>query len=204
MQDLAVFTGDIVRSTDMEHATLTQMFVALEAQCATIGGWPASTTSFQRYRGDGWQMALPPQYALRAAAVMRAAARATGKGHDTRIGIGIGQGHIQNGDLGAADGPAFVDAGRALDRIKRGPLMSAPDTTDLLRISLPLVDRIVQGWTSKQAQIAAALLAPSPPTQDALATQLGHSRQLMQKQSDAAGLTALVDSFDVFEQSHNR
>ena len=40
MQDLAVFTGDIVRSTDMEHATLTQMFVALEAQCATIGGWP--------------------------------------------------------------------------------------------------------------------------------------------------------------------
>lgn len=203
MQHLAVFTGDIVRSTDMEAEALSQMFMALEDQCRAIGQWSDSSTVFQRYRGDGWQMTLPARYALRGAIVMRAAARTTGKGHDTRIGIGLGQGHIQGSDLAAAEGPAFVDAGRALDTIKRGPLMAAPDASGLLRIALPLADRIVLGWTPKQAQVASALLAPTPPTQDALATTLGHSRQLMQKQADAAGIAALVESFEVFEQAQH-
>lgn len=111
MQDWAVFTGDIVRSSGMSAAELSDMFAALERQCHMIADWPESRTHFMRYRGDGWQMALPVRYALRAALVMRAAARATGKGHDTRFGIGLGAAQIESGDLAAAEGPAFVQAG---------------------------------------------------------------------------------------------
>ena len=201
MQNWAVFTGDIVRSSDMTPQVLSGVMAALEDAARSIGQWPDSTTAFVRFRGDGWQMALPPVYALRAALVVRAAVRATGKGHDTRIGIGIGAGSLQGGDLSGADGPAFVQSGHALDMLKRAPRLAAPDAPQALRIALPLADRIAQGWTPKQAQVVAALLAPVAPTQDALAQTLGRSRQMTQKQADAAGLGALLDSCDTFEDS---
>lgn len=201
MQNWAVFTGDIVRSTDLGADALQGVFTALENAAQAIAQWPDSTTAFARFRGDGWQMALPPVYALRGALVMRAAVRQTGKDRDTRIGVGVGQGHMQGNDLASADGPAFLHSGRALDAIARGPRMVASDGTVALRCALPLADRIAQGWTPKQAQVAFALLAPSPPTQYALAQTLNRSRQMTQKQADAAGVIALLDSCDAYESA---
>lgn len=199
MQNLAVFTGDIVRSSDLEAGGLTEVFDALEAQAMRIAQWPDSMAPFARFRGDGWQMALPPRYALRAALTLRAAVRSTGKGRDTRIGIGLGAGTMDGNDLAGADGPAFVQSGHALDALKRSPYMAAPDGPLPLRIALPLADEIVQGWTPKQAQVVQALLAPDAPTQEALAQTLGRSRQMTQKQADAAGITALLESCALYE-----
>ncbi len=199
MQNWAVFTGDIVRSTDMGADTLQDVFATLESAAQTIALRPETSAAFVRFRGDGWQMALSPIYALRAALVMRAAVRMTGKGHDTRIGIGIGIGQIAGDDLASADGPAFLQSGRALDVIGRGPRMAAPDGPIALRTALPLADRIAQRWTPKQAQVAYALLVPSPPTQETLAQALGRSRQMTQKQAESAAVSALVTSCEVFE-----
>ena len=236
MQDWAIFTGDIVRSGDLDADGLSHVFTALQTYAAMIANWPHSTLPpnstpflhsppspdtthspdipaspdtaplprniclFTRFRGDGWQMALPPVYALRAALGLRAAVIATGKGRDTRIGIGIGAGRIIAGDLAGAEGPAFVQSGRALDLIKRGPLMTAPNAPRALRACLPLADRIARGWTVKQAEIASVLLSPVPPTHTALAKQLGQSRQLIQKQAEAAGLAALLTSCETLEE----
>ncbi len=201
MQNWAVFTGDIVRSTDLGADALQDVFTALENAAQLIAHWPDSGTAFSRFRGDGWQMALPPVYALRGALVMRAAVRQTGKTRDTRIGVGIGQGQLNGNDLGSADGPAFLHSGRALDAIRRGPRMAAPDGSRALRCALPLADRIAQGWTPKQAQVVFALLTPSPPTQEALAQTLNRSRQMTQKQADAAGVVALLDSCNAYEST---
>lgn len=199
MQNWAVFTGDIVRSSDLEVGGLTEVFDALETQAQRIATWPDSTAPFLRFRGDGWQMALPPRYALRAALTLRAAVRSTGKGRDTRIGIGSGAGLIKDSNLAEADGPAFVQSGHALDTLKRSTRMAAPDGPMALRIALPLADEIAQGWTPKQAQVVQALLAPDAPTQDALAQTLGRSRQMTQKQADAAGIAALLESCETYE-----
>lgn len=201
MQNLAVFTGDIVRSSDLGARGLSNVFTALEAAAQSIARWPDSMAPFARFRGDGWQMALPPHYALRAALSLRAAVRSTGKGIETRIGIGIGTGDISGDDLAGADGPAFVQSGHALDAIKRHCLLSAPEASPVLRAALPLADRIAQGWTPKQAQIVLHLLRPAPPTQEALANQLGSTRQLIQKQADAASVAALIESCEVYEMS---
>ena len=201
MQNLAVFTGDIVRSGALEARELSNVFTALEATARSIADWHDSMAPFARFRGDGWQMALPPRYALRAALSLRAAVRATGKGRDTRIGIGIGAGQITSGNLGDADGPAFVNSGRALDGMQRQSLFAAPDTSMVLRAALPLADRIAQGWTPKQAQMTLHLLAPLPPTHETLATQMGITRQLIQKQADAASVAALIESCEIYEAS---
>ncbi len=199
MQNWTVFTGDIVRSTDLGAQGLSEVFCALEDAARDMGRWPDSTVSFGRFRGDGWQMALPVVYALRAALVVRAAVRASGKGRDTRIGIGLGAGQLRGDDLAGAHGPVFVQSGHALDTMKRGARMAAPDAPALLQVALPLADRIAAGWTAKQAQVVQALLAPAPPTQEALATALGRSRQMAQKQADAAGVNALIESCTAFE-----
>ena len=192
MQNWAVFTGDIVRSTDLGAQALSDVMDVLAETAQSVGNWPDSTSDFVRFRGDGWQMALPPLYAMRAALVIRAAVRATGKGHDTRIGIGIGAGTIVDGDLARADGPAFVASGHALDALTRTPRLAAPGAPQFLRTALPLADRIAQGWTPKQAQVVQVMLSPLASTQDALAQTLGRSRQMIQKQADAAGLDALL------------
>ncbi|WP_156023496.1 hypothetical protein [Sulfitobacter donghicola] len=199
MQNSAVFTGDIVRSTQMGREALQDVFAALEGAAKAIAQWSGSETAFERFRGDGWQMALPETYALRGALVVRAAVRSTGKGHDTRIGIGLGAADFSNGNLASGEGDAFLSSGRALDGIGRGPRMAAPDAPALLQIALPLADRIAQGWTPKQAQVAFALLAPDAPTQEALALTLERSRQMTQKQADAAGVSALLDSCTLYE-----
>lgn len=199
MQNWAVFTGDIVRSSDLGAQALSDVMAVLEETAQAIGDWPDSTSIFVRFRGDGWQMALPQVYAMRAALVMRAAVRTTGKGRDTRIGIGIGAGTIAEGDLARADGPAFVASGHALDALTRAPRMAASDAPKFLRAALPLADRIAQGWTPKQAQVVHAMLSPAAPTGAALADTLGRSRQMIQKQGDAAGLDALLACCDACE-----
>lgn len=199
MQNWAVFTGDIVRSGDLGEQGLADVFEALEAAARDVAFWPESHSAFARFRGDGWQMALPARYALRAALTCRAAVRRTGKGRDTRIGIGLGAGTLDGTDLAAADGPAFVQSGRALDAIKRGPRMAAPDAPALLRTALPLADVIARGWTAKQAQVVQALLSPAAPAQEDLAQAFGRSRQMVQKQAEAASLAALLDSCEAYE-----
>ena len=56
MQNWAVFTGDIVRSTDLGADALQDVFTALEIAAQAIAQWPDSTTTFARFRGDGWQI----------------------------------------------------------------------------------------------------------------------------------------------------
>lgn len=199
MQDWAVFTGDIVKSTEMDTPTLEAVFDALRAASVQIEGWQGAPAPFVRFRGDGWQMALAPRFALRAALVVRARVRANGKGISTRIGIGIGAGDLGGTALAAADGPAFVASGHALDTMKRAPLLAAPEGPVALRTALPLADVIASGWTPKQAEVTAVLLDLQPPTQDVLAKSLGRSRQATQKQAEGAGLAALLEACTAFE-----
>ncbi|QUJ77471.1 MarR family transcriptional regulator [Sulfitobacter albidus] len=195
MTQLAVFTGDIVKSSDLDAATLDAVFATLRAGAEQIGGWSGATAPFARFRGDGWQMALPPRDALRGALVLRARVRS--EGAETRIGIGIGDARLTGTDLAAAEGPAFVTSGHSLDTLKRSLLMQAPDGP--LSIALPLADRIARTWTPKQAQTIAALLDPAPPTQEALGATLNRSKQMIQKQAEAAGIDALHAACAAYE-----
>lgn len=195
MTQLAVFTGDIVKSSEMETTMLDVVFENLRTGAEQIRGWDTSSVCFARFRGDGWQMAMSPHRALRGALVLRARVRAVGA--DTRIGIGVGDARMRGADLAAAEGPAFVASGHALDGMKRTQRLWAPD--GILAVVLPLADRIATGWTEKQAQTVAALLDPAPPTQEALAQSVGRSQQMIHKQADAAGLDALLAACAAFE-----
>ncbi|MEQ6247817.1 hypothetical protein ABMC89_02880 [Sulfitobacter sp. HNIBRBA3233] len=197
MGQLAVFTGDIVKSGSLDAAALDAVIDALRAGARQISAWDGSDVAFARFRGDGWQMALPPARALRAALVLQARVRALGA--QTRIGIGIGGARLTGDELAAGEGPAFVASGHSLDALARPLLMAAPDGA--LSIALPLADRIAQGWTAKQAETVALLLDTAPQTHAEVGRTLGRSRQMIQKQADAAGVDALIAACIAFEST---
>ncbi len=199
MGSWAIFTGDIVDSTTLDTATLDAIFDGLVQAAAEIGSWQDGPVPFARFRGDGWQMAMSPHFSFRALILLRAAVRSQGKRLDTRIGVGIGAGDLAGGDLARAEGPAFVASGRALDVMTRGARMRAPDGPLALRAALPLADRVIQGWTQRQAQVAAGLIVPEAPAQSAVATPLGISRQMAQRHADAASVDAILEVCTLLE-----
>lgn len=137
METWAIFTGDIVKSTAMTRAELDAVFTRLEEAADAVATWQDQPTRMTRFRGDGWQMAVTPQFTFRAALVLRAAVRRCGKTADTRFGIGLGDAHFAGDDLSRADGAALVRSGHALDTMPRARRMNAPDTPVALRAALP-------------------------------------------------------------------
>lgn len=200
METWAIFTGDIVKSTAMTRAELDAVFTRLEEAADAVATWQDQPTRMTRFRGDGWQMAVTPQFTFRAALVLRAAVRRCGKTADTRFGIGLGDAHFAGDDLSRADGAALVRSGHALDTMPRARRMNAPDTPVALRVALPLADRIVRGWTMRQADVAYYMLAPEPPVQAILAQQFDLTQQSVQGHVDAAGIDELREVCDLLEE----
>lgn len=199
MPQLAVLTGDIVKSSALPDGGLAQIFAGLDAAATAVADWQDVAPRLTRARGDSWQAVCAAPFAFRAALAFRAGVRMTGKAHDTRIGLGTGDGTVTGADLADADGAAFVASGRALDDMARTARL-ATDTAPLaLQTALPLADHISSRWTVRQAQIALASLAVPAPTQDALAEQFAVSRQTVHSLQDAAGIRALIEVCEMLE-----
>lgn len=201
MTEWAVLTGDIVKSSDMTSDELTSIFNGMQDAAQVIETWQDTPTHLTRFRGDGWQMIVKPRLCLRALTAMRAVVRRSGKGFETRIGIGLGTAVIRNGDLAGAEGAAFVRSGHALDQMKRGALLLAPDAPQALRVALPLVDHILKSWTVRQAEIAYLMLPPMSPTQSEVANILNLTQQSVQQQVDSSGIGKVLEACAVLEDS---
>lgn len=203
MPQLAVLTGDIVKSSALPEGGLAQIFAGLEAAAAAVAEWQDVAPHLTRARGDSWQAVCAAPFALRAALSFRAGVRMTGKDHDTRIGLAVGAGAVTGANLADADGPAFVASGRALDDMARTARLatdSAPYCAPhALQTALPLADYISSRWTVRQAQIALASLALPAPTQDTLADRFKVSRQTIHSLQDAAGIRALIEVCEMLE-----
>ncbi|HBG97239.1 MAG TPA: hypothetical protein DDY29_00415 [Rhodobacteraceae bacterium] len=197
---LAVLTGDLIASQGLGRDGLAAALAALAAGAADIARWEGCAgTSFGRFRGDGWQLALPcPARALRAALVLRAGLRGAGKSFATRIAIATGPGRLPMGDINAESGPAYVASGRALDTL------AAPATMILAGggaagAVVRLADHISAGWTQAQARAARRALPPGRRTQSDIADSLGISRQAARQALIAAGVPALASALDLIE-----
>ncbi len=181
MQEVAVLTGDIVKSSALPADALTRLFDALEAGVAEIATWPEAPTllTFSRHRGDGWQLVLgKPAWALRVSLFLRAAIRAAGAHFETRIGLGLGPADkIDTSHPGAASGPAFERSGRCLDGLRKSILFGIDtgadtDAARLLNSVFVMADALSSGWTQRQAEVFSFVLHPNSPSQAEIGARL--------------------------------
>lgn len=206
MPDIAVLTGDIVRSTALAPAELDAAMAAIAAATAAASGWAGGPVAFSRFRGDGWQCLLPaPSLALRLSLCVKAALRMHARRLDTRISIGIGEGVVpENGDLAAGRGPAFRASGHGLDSIARRARMaiewaSPPPGAGKVRAIVALCDEIARRWTPAQANVLAHALVPGGATQAEIADAIEVSQQTVAKHLAAAGDWALEHAMAALE-----
>ncbi len=205
---IAVLTGDLVGSSELDGSTIKDIFRALHRASGELANWhdggaPLArhrNEAWARHRGDGWQRYLvQPQYALRAALLFRAAVRSKGRHFDTRIAIAIGEaGEETITDPNEATGPAFVASGRALDAM-RGDVRMVHASGGALGAATRLADQICQGWTAAQATAVFHALHPARSTREEIAKRIGKSRQAVDQALAAAGFRALDDALAMIE-----
>jgi hypothetical protein len=197
--DLAVLTGDIIRSSRLTPAELDAAMDALARGAAAMSAWDgARDARFSRFRGDGWQCLAPsPSQALRAALFLRASLSALDRAFDTRISAGIGPATLPaHGDLAAASGPAFELSGRGLDRMARAEQLAVawktpPAAAGVIGAVFALADEVSRLWTPRQAEVLVETLSPGEERQEALAAHHGVSQQAIAKRLSGGGDWAL-------------
>jgi len=199
----AVLTGDIRDSRRMDDAALARAMGLIEQTATDIGTDLTCDLRFDRHRGDGWQIFLPrARNALRAALRISAALTAQGDGLQTRIAIGIGTATIPaNGDLGAASGTAFVEAGDMLDSMERHEtIVIDRQVGTVMTAMIGLLDWQAQNWTAPQAAALFEALRHRTPTQEEIATKFGVSRQAIQLRLAGTALPAIREAIYAFER----
>ena len=119
LENIAVLTGDIVKSTRLTRNEQAALFAGLRAGAVAVEALQGEPPRFERFSGDSWQMLAKPRFALRACLMMRAYIKQENKTFETRISVGIGAVEsLSSEGLGASDGPAFQASGRELRAMK--------------------------------------------------------------------------------------
>ena len=205
--DLAVLTGDVVRSSKLAPGALDAAMAALARGAAAMSLWEgARDAAFARFRGDGWQCVAPcPAMALRATLFLRAHLRALDREIDTRVSVGIGPGSLPvSGEIAAAAGPAFEVSGRGLDAMARSQQFAIgwsdpPAGAAVVGAVFALSDEISRLWTPRQAEVLVESLSPGNEPQEALAAQHGVSQQAIAKRLSGGGDWALQRAMAALE-----
>lgn len=212
MAQLAVLTGDIVRSARLPAGGLDRAIKRIEKAAGAAWAWGGldGAPCFTRFRGDGWQCLAPSEtLALRTALLLRAGVRSLGRGCDTRVSVGIGTGDFGDVTLASASGAAFEISGGGLDRIGRAHRLAVawetpPECADSICAVFALADEIAGRWTPRQADVMVHALQPDTPTQEMVAREIGVTQQMVAKHLSAAGERPLRIALRALEAGEER
>ncbi|WP_192034392.1 hypothetical protein [Halomonas sp. YLGW01] len=201
-QPIAVLTGDVIASQRIDD--LSTLYRVLDATLAHLSKHHGGR--FERYRGDGFQLALPSaEIALDTALTLRAALimHSGKKRWDARIAVAVGQDYWQaNEDLATAQGPVFVASGKALDAISEGASHLAlvrlgAQQDAALDLLIRYADELVDGWSPASAEVAYLRLWQDE-SQQAMAEKLGIRQPSVHKRLRTARWSLLADTLDFF------
>ncbi|MHB0777457.1 hypothetical protein [Halomonas sp. WWR20] len=202
MKQIGVLTGDVVGSQRIDdkarlHDTLDAIMDILAERFGAQGN---------RYRGDGFQIALPePAIAMTAAVLVRAALIRQSPSRqqmwDARIAVGLGFGKIPDASRFAdADGEVFVLSGRRLDTLGQTAVRQAivtpiAELTDELTLLTRFADDIISHWSRYSAEVAYLSLLHQE-SQQALAERLERAQPTIHKRLAAARWSLIHDYLD--------
>ncbi|WP_214084013.1 SatD family protein [Methanoculleus sp.] len=182
----AVLTGDLVRSREIKNAYGEECMRRLKDALAEIG--KGYTAPFSIFRGDSFQgVSSNPEEALEDVILLRLKLIAgfdrdnSALRLDARIAIGVGTVRYLPGDgsAGEGDGEAFRLSGLELDAMKkagRGIIVTTPweDVNTALLIFCDVLDRMLDGYTKRQAE--AVMLTLAGLTQKEIGDRVGTSQ----------------------------
>lgn len=197
-QKIAVLTGDVIESRQVHDPQ--RLFGVLDATLHELAERYAGQG--ERYRGDGFQLALPnPTDAMTAAVLLRAALIKHSEDQqrwDARIAMAVGSDHWDPEQrVTQASGETFVRSGQSLDAMSDSHAHLQLNVVDekesgCLDLLTRFVDDLMDGWSRYSAE-AVYLTLWHDESQQALAERLGISQPGMHKRLRAARWPLLAD-----------
>jgi len=203
---IAVLTGDIVSSRNIPDKR--KWLKRLEDIIEHKTGLP-KPPKFGVFRGDGFQVELPPPEALRIAILIRAGLKSVPELFeqeiDARIGIGIGEKGFTGKSINESDGEAYQWSGNVLDSLKNHETRLEiktpwPQINASLNISLQLASVIIDDWTEGESEIAWIKLSEDK-TQTEMAKKLKITQPAVHKRSAGAHLNEISNLISYFENT---
>ena len=200
-QRIAVLTGDVIDSRKVgDRPGLYRLLDDHLAELASLHGGYG-----ERFRGDGFQLALPMAApAMEAAVSLRAALiehSESDQRWDARIAVAVGP--AERG-IAEADGATFVASGRALDALADTAAhlsltrLNAPEDPGL-DLLVRFIDDLLDGWSPYSAEIIGLSLRHDT-SQQALAERLGIRQPSVHKRLRAARWALLSDTLGYLRQ----
>ncbi len=207
MKPLAVFTGDLIGSSDAAPDRVERAMAAIaETADNLVPLLGVESLRFTRFRGDGWQVLIgPPENIFRAATMFLADLRAANVDIETRMGIGIGDVASRGTrDLSDARGGAFIRSGHALDDMDPQDriFIDSPDdpAAPWAEAALQTLAFLARRWSKEQAEaISLRMLKPEEPLM-ALAQHFNISRQAFSDRLSSAGYRPIEANLAAFEE----
>jgi hypothetical protein len=200
-QCIAVLTGDVIDSRKVEDRP--RLYRLLEESLAELAARHGGHG--ERFRGDGFQLALPRAApAMEAAVALRAALiehSEPDQRWDARIAVAVGP---EEHGVAAADGATFVASGRALDALADTSAhlsltrLEAPEDPGLALL-VRFIDDLLDGWSPYSAEVVGLSLRHDA-SQQALAERLGIRQPSVHKRLRAARWALLSDTLDYLRQ----
>jgi len=195
-RNYAVITGDLVGSTKLTPDELSLARERFRDAIVVARRWNLGVkiSELDFFRGDSWQLLVhDPTMALRLAVFLRVSLLSMSLADllerkkfkaDTRLSIGIGPVEtISNDRVSLSQGEAFVLSGHNLDRLSGHSNMAIGVADGLdhanvewLPVVVQLLDSLIGGWTTRQAETICLVLDPEPPQQDEIAKLLNTSQ----------------------------
>ncbi len=188
---IAIITGDIINSG--AHGT-AQWNDILKKECSK---WGQSPTEWEVYRGDEFQLKVPPGQALCAAIQIKSQLKSL-KGLDVRMAIGIGMETFEGARISESNGSAYQRSGRTFGSLKADKLNIAitsgnQEIDQTLNLMLRLALDFMDHWTPVSAEIVTMALQHPQLSQREIAQMLHIQQSAVSQRQKRARLHLVLD-----------
>lgn len=178
---IAIITGDIISSRKLKDQT-----VWLKPIRTLFAEWGKSPKVWEIFRGDSFQIEVPPEDALLVALRIKALIKtvSSGKGNklksiiDVRMAIGLGEKDQASESISESNGSAFVFSGEKFETLKKQKNTLAirsgqPKFDEIMNLYLKMAQKVMDGWSISSGQLMQAILENPGYTQSEIGKLLG-------------------------------
>jgi predicted XRE-type DNA-binding protein len=191
---IAVITGDVINS---RVGNVENWMNALKETLSQYGKEPKD---WEIYRGDSFQLALPPQTALLAAHHIKSTIKQS-KTHDVRIAIGVGEEEYTSSKITESNGTAYVYSGECFEGLKKQTIAVKSDNETLnqtLNLMLSLSLLTTNNWSSTVSNVIKTAIEHPEKNQQEIAELLHKSQSSISEALKRGGFDEIMKLNDFY------
>ncbi len=181
-------------TADIENSREEDARVWLPLLKQVLARYGKSPGQWEIYRGDSFQLVLPPLQVLQAAIHIKAGIRQV-KNLDVRIGIGIGEENHSAAKITESNGTAYVRSGECFETLKKQNLAistSNPEVDETMNLLFSLALFSMNSWSPTVAGVIKTSLEHPDKNQQEIADLLGRSQSSISEALNRGGFEEVM------------